>query len=99
MVFDVSSHSELQSKLLNVFQSQIAGGKNYEKAVIGRRLANATFLDAYSPDEATRLCFAMDMTPLLQDTQLCPNKFVQDILQSLAKEVHQDLATLGEQCD
>ena len=96
VIFDVSAHADLQSDLLRVFQSQIAGGKNYEEAVIGRRLANATFLDAYAPDEASRLSFAMDLSPLVQDDQLSPTAYVQDILATLSAEISRALDSPGE---
>jgi len=44
VVMDVSEHQNLQTALLGVFDSQIAGGKRYDAAAISRRLANATFL-------------------------------------------------------
>ena len=96
VIFDVSSHPELQSRLMSVYRSQIAGGKNYEQAVVGRRLANATFLDAYSPDEAKRLSFAMDLTPLIQDDKLSPKTYVQNILKALDLEIDQALTAVGE---
>ena len=96
VIFDASSHPDLQSKLMKVYQSQIAGGKNYEEAVIGRRLANATFLDAYAPDESSRLSFAMDLSPLIHDEWLSPKTYIQNILNALAAEIDQDLTSLGE---
>ena len=96
VIFDVSAHPELQSSILKVFESQIAGGKNYEEAVIGRRLANATFLDAYAPDESNRLSFAMDMSPLIHDETLSPKAYIQNILNAFTLEIDHDLASLGE---
>ncbi|HOO25663.1 MAG TPA: PIG-L family deacetylase, partial [Clostridiales bacterium] len=39
-VFDTSPHPNLAAALLGVFDSQIAGGKRYDAAALGRRLAN-----------------------------------------------------------
>jgi len=62
----------LAEKLHACFASQIAGGKDYGKAVIGRRRANATFYDSHSVDTLDQLWFAMDLTPLIEDD--APNR-------------------------
>ncbi|EDY17494.1 LmbE family protein [Chthoniobacter flavus Ellin428] len=43
VVHDVCGHENLAASLNGLFDSQIAGGKRYDLAVIGRRRANATF--------------------------------------------------------
>lgn len=67
MLLNVGGHENIAAALNAIFDSQIAGGKRYDLAVIGRRKANATFLDAHSGDEATEISLAMDLTPLIQD--------------------------------
>jgi LmbE family N-acetylglucosaminyl deacetylase len=67
VVMDVSGHDEFAARLNGVFQSQIAGGKRYDLATLGRRSANATFFDAHATDAATQLVFGMDLTPLVAD--------------------------------
>jgi hypothetical protein len=62
---DVSGRQKLASELNEVFESQIAGGKRYDVAVIGRRHANATFFDAHSVDSVGEACLAIDLTPLI----------------------------------
>ena len=69
-VFDVSAEPELQADLIDVFESQVEGGKNYTEAIIGRRIANATFFASHVTDNATRLAYALDLTPLIQDDSL-----------------------------
>lgn len=69
-VFNVSAEPELQAALVDVFESQVAGGKNYTQAVIGRRIANATFFSSHVTDQATRLAYALDLTPLIEDDSL-----------------------------
>ena len=64
-VHDVSAHPDLATSLNRVFDSQIAGGKRYDLAVEGRRLANATFFDAHSVDEADRVQYATDLSSLI----------------------------------
>ena len=67
---DVSGHESLAGALNGIFDSQIAGGKRYDLAVMGRRRANATFFDSHATDAATALSFAMDLTPLVNDATL-----------------------------
>ncbi len=67
VALDVSSHPELQEHLLDVFELQIAGGKRYDIATIGRRVANATYYQSHKVDQATRMTYAMDLTPLIED--------------------------------
>jgi len=77
VALDVSGNTELAEKLNACFESQIAGGKNYGDAVMGRRKANATFFDAHSVDVIDQLWFAMDLTPLVEDDTLAVKEFVQ----------------------
>ena len=65
-IHDVSAHESLAAALNGVYASQIAGGKRYDLATIGRRRANATFLDAHQTDQAAMVSFAMDLTPLVR---------------------------------
>lgn len=69
-VMPVSSRLDLAAALNGAFATQIAGGKRYDLAVMGRRLSNATFFDAYTSDTETHLQWAMDLTPLVQDASL-----------------------------
>ena len=67
---DASPMPELAEKLVAVFDSQIAGGKRYDLAALGRRLANATFFASHATDTASAISFAMDLTPLVNDETL-----------------------------
>ena len=67
---DVSGHDSLAAALNGIFDSQIAGGKRYDIAVLGRRRANATFFDSHATDRSDALAFAMDLTPLAHDDSL-----------------------------
>ena len=69
-VHDVSGHDNLAAALNGVFDSQIAGGKRYDLAVIGRRRANSTFFESHGVDSSDALAFAMDLTPLILDDAL-----------------------------
>lgn len=67
VALDVSERPELAAQLHACFDSQIAGGKNYGEAVVGRSQANATFFDSHNIDQAKRLWFAIDLTPLTEE--------------------------------
>lgn len=70
VVHDVSGHDSLAAALNGIFDSQIAGGKRYDLAVLGRRRANATFFESHGVDRGDALAFAMDLTPLAHDDSL-----------------------------
>ncbi len=86
-VLDASAGTKLAAKLVAVFQSQIAGGKRYDLATAGRRLANATFHTAHATDRATALTWAMDLTPLVRDERLSVEKFTLSHIDRLRADV------------
>ena len=64
---DCGPHPNLMRCLSAVFDSQIVGGKRYDLAAEGRRLANATFSASHACDTYTALNYAMDITPLMDE--------------------------------
>jgi len=84
---DVSSHENLQAAILGVFDSQIAGGKRYDLASMGRRRANATYFESHGVDLTTGLSYAMDMTPLMNDAGRDPGDYIQEFIQHFAQDV------------
>ena len=64
---DCSPHPNLMRCLSAVFDSQIVGGKRYDLAAEGRRLANATFSASHACDTYSALNYAMDLTPLMDE--------------------------------
>jgi LmbE family N-acetylglucosaminyl deacetylase len=92
---DVTEHENLQFALLGVFDSQIAGGKRYDLASMGRRRANATYFESHGVDLTTGLSYGMDLTPLIQDTSLDPRALVESLIQSFAQDVTDRLKRIG----
>ena len=88
VLMNVSEHENLQLALLGVFDSQIAGGKRYDLASMGRRRANATYFESHGVDVTTGLSYAMDMSPLMNDKTKDPVEFAQDFIQRFAQDVH-----------
>ena len=88
VLMNVSDHENLQFALLGVFDSQIAGGKRYDLASMGRRRANATYFESHGVDATTGLSYAMDMTPLMNDAGKNPAEFTQEFIQRFAQDVN-----------
>lgn len=77
---DVSPHPNLAAALLGVYDSQICGGKRYDLAALGRRCANATFFSSHATDRSNALTFAMDLMPLLENSELDPAAYVEELI-------------------
>ncbi len=90
-LLDVSGRPNLAAAIGGIFDSQIAGGKRYDLAVQGRRLANATFFDSHAVDDVEQLWFAMDLTPLVNDPTLDPVEFAAAFIQRFEKDVRNSL--------
>ena len=95
LMMDLSDHENLQFALLGVFDSQIAGGKRYDLASMGRRRANATYFESHGVDNTTGLSYGMDMTPLMNDADLDPAEFVGGFMQRFANEVHERVGRMS----
>ncbi len=92
--FDLSSHENLQAALLGIYDSQIAGGKRYDLATLGRRKSHATYFATHGVDAATGISFGLDMTPLVSDPGLAPEVFIQEFVQRFAQDINQRLTRL-----
>lgn len=84
---DCSTHPNLSRALSSVFDSQIIGGKRYDLATEGRRLANATFSESHACDTYTMLNYAMDLTPLIRDNSLDIADYVTRCIQRFESNV------------
>lgn len=84
---DVSDGPELATALICAHDSQISAGKRLDLATAGRRLANATYADAYSAEGAVAITYALDMTPLIINISLEIDDFMQQILDLFSTEV------------
>ena len=83
----ISDRPELARTLNEVFATQIAGGKRYDLAVLGRRTANATFSNAHSTDQESAMQWAMDLTPLIQNDSLDPVAYTVGFIDRLKADV------------
>lgn len=85
-VFDTSDRPHLAAALLGVYDSQIAGGKRYDSAAIGRRLANATFFASHHTDSSDSLSYGLDITELVY-SDISPKAFITKYIDRFKKEV------------
>jgi LmbE family N-acetylglucosaminyl deacetylase len=92
VLMDVSGRDNLAAALNGVFDSQIAGGKRYDLATLGRRAANATFFDSHCTDQATQLIFGFNLTPLVADETLDIAEYTCGIISRFQEDVRNKLA-------
>ncbi len=88
----VGGREHLFQALVGVFDSQIAGGKRYDLATMGRARANATYSESHHVDASDMVWFAMDLSPLLRNDRLDLVAFVDQHLQRFADDVRARLA-------
>ncbi len=93
--FDLTKHENLQAALLGVFDSQIAGGKRYDLASMGRRRANATYSESHGVDQTLGLSYGMDLTPLITGPDQDVSAFVLNVIQHFTEDVRDRLARIG----
>ena len=87
VALDVSHRENLANALVSIFDSQITGGKRYDRAAVGRRYANATFFQAGGQDRSEQLNFAMDLTPLIDDPTIEVKGYVMEYIDKFKNEV------------
>ena len=90
-VAEVGAHQNLMRALMGLYDSQIAGGKGYDLANVGRRQANATYSDAYHPDDMSLAELSMDLLPLLQEEGLTPEAYFARLNSHFAQDVTERL--------
>ena len=95
VVFDVSAHENLATSLVGIFDSQICGGKRYDIATMGRRHANASYLESHATDVATSVIFGIDLTPLIKDANLNVKDYIAGFINRFAQEVSGRLTKLA----
>jgi hypothetical protein len=87
----VSARTNLAAALVGVFDSQVSGGKRYDLATAGRRLAHATYYASHGTDQESALSFAMDLTPLLDKPELAVSEYVLGFVDRFRADVEKRL--------
>lgn len=83
---DTAAYPEVARELLTVHRSQVAGGKRYDNAAIGRRFANATFFASHDTDDFTSMNFGLDLMPLVESGET-PKEFINRYIDKFRSEV------------
>jgi len=86
---EISDPDNLPCALISVYDSQIAGGKRYDLATIGRLHANATFSESHQLDKTAGLSYGMDLTPLIKDSHFTCESYVQNIIDRIRMDVEE----------
>jgi LmbE family N-acetylglucosaminyl deacetylase len=94
VVMAVDDHENLADALMGVFDSQICGGKRYDLATRGRRLANATYFESHAVDKSKALAWGMDLTPLVNNESADPFDFTKSYIDRFAAEVKERVSRL-----
>jgi LmbE family N-acetylglucosaminyl deacetylase len=89
-----SKYPNIAAALVGVFDSQVSGGKRYDLATAGRRLAHATYYASHATDTETAMNFAMDLTPLVANPGLTVAPFVTAFIDNFKADVEKKLAQL-----
>ena len=92
VAMNLDGYGKLPATLAEVFESQIAGGKRYDLAVAGRRRANATFYNPHATDQVEEAWYAMDLTPLVENTELDIAEYVLGYIDRFREDVAKGIA-------
>jgi hypothetical protein len=91
----VQDQDALIAALVGAHESQLAGGKRYDLAVLGRQRAHATFSESHLPNDAKGLAFAMDLSPLIQDPAGSPADYARELLDHFQRDVLERIQRLA----
>ena len=91
-VMDTGKFPNLAMALVGVFDSQISGGKRYDLATAGRRIAHATYHTSHATDQFQGISWAMDLTPLVQNPELSLADYTQQYVERFKQDVAARLA-------
>ena len=94
-VLPVSAKPNIAAALVGVFDSQVTGGKRYDLATAGRRLANATYFASHGTDKETALTFALDLTPLIENPNLAITDYTLSFIDRFRADVDRRLKAFG----
>jgi LmbE family N-acetylglucosaminyl deacetylase len=90
-----SARPNIAASLVGVFDSQVSGGKRYDLATAGRRLAHATYFASHGTDQETAINFAMDLTPLVLDPGMSITDYVRGAIERFRDDVQKRVSSLG----
>jgi LmbE family N-acetylglucosaminyl deacetylase len=92
VMLDVSGHDPLAAALIGLYHTQVNAQKRYDLATLGRRRANATYLESHALGAAEQVILAMDLAPLIADPGLDPVEYVKGLMHRAQTETIERLA-------
>lgn len=94
VLFDVSSHPNIAAALVEVHDSQICGGKRYDLATQGRRMANATYMESNNADRSNSIIHGIDLTPLITNPDLDIILYIEEYINRFKQDVSEGIKRL-----
>jgi hypothetical protein len=94
-VLPCSARPNVAAALVGVFDSQVSGGKRYDLATAGRRLAHATYYASHGTDQESAMNFAMDLTPLVEHPEMPVAEYVVGAIDRFRADVERRIKTAG----
>ena len=82
------SYLNVAAAVVSVFDSQISGGKRYDLASAGRRLANATYFESHATDQFASVTWAVDLLPLVDN-----GDSVAEYMRKFVRKMEEDIVT------
>ena len=95
VVLPTDQYPHIAQALIAVFDSQVSGGKRYDLATVGRRVANATYFASHQVDACDSMNFAIDLTPLIEDENLSISDYVKSTIERFQNDVCNKLDSLS----
>lgn len=95
-ILHVDRCENLAAALAGVFDSQITGGKRYDRAVMGRWVTNATLFESHAVDTSGAMGWAIDLSPLVRDDTLSVAEYTLDFIDRFREDVGRRIAGLGQ---
>ncbi|MEN8904385.1 MAG: PIG-L family deacetylase [Clostridiales bacterium] len=87
VIFDTSKQPNIAAALVEIFDSQISGGKRYDLAIMGRRLSNSTYFAHDKIDNSNSLTYAMDLKPLITNKSLSLTDYITEYIDRFKQDV------------
>ena len=87
VILKTGDYPNLANALIGVFDSQVSGGKRYDLATVGRRIANATYFSSHEVDACDSMNFGIDLTPLVEDHNLSVRDLAKASIQRFMDDV------------
>jgi len=94
VVHDTGAYPNVSSALIGIYDSQVSGGKRYDLATQGRRLANATFFASHAVDDFQSIEFGLDITGLV-NSDAAPAEFITVYIDRFKNDVIKRISSLS----